>query len=64
MEEKEKKRMSLGLPTTLYPTQTDNSLIYTDVMGIMTKTCTICEVEIYSYLQPSICQFMMLHTKP
>ena len=33
-------------------------------MGIRTKTCTICTAEIYTSLQPSICRFMTLHTKP
>ena len=32
-------------------------------MGNMTKTCTIRAVAIYTSLQPTICQFMKLHTK-
>ena len=35
-----------------------------EVMGIMTKTCTIYAVTIYTSQQHIICQFMTLHTKP
>ena len=37
---------------------------YIDVIVVMTKTCTICAVVIYTSPQPIICQFMALHTKP
>ena len=37
---------------------------YIEVMGIMTKTCTIRAVTICTSLQPIICQFTTLHTKP
>ena len=35
-----------------------------EVMEIMNKICTICEVAIYTSLQPFIYQFMILHKNP
>ena len=37
---------------------------YIKVMGVMTKTCTIRAVTIYTSLQRVICQDMMLRTNP
>ena len=38
-------------------------LLHIEVMGIITKTCTIGAVAIYTYLKPIIHQFMTFHTK-
>ena len=58
-----KRQYHWGYQLLFIPKKPDSRWFYIGVMRIMTKTCTIRAVAIYTSIQVSICQFMMLHKK-